>query len=167
MISGTNPPRRPANWFAENLPNLHEGDCTLTSRCTYDYNCVGFVVGDFRWWHPEDLESHYWPDGIERDPRKWAHLYVTALETERFEPLDSVPKFDAAYENIVIFHKGGQFSHVALQVGESRWRSKLGCYEDLEHPLDAVLRGKYGQVFRYMRRDARFGRLTLSEEYRP
>lgn len=33
-------------WFAENLKSLRERECKFTSRATFDYNCVGFAVGD-------------------------------------------------------------------------------------------------------------------------
>jgi len=166
MTFNSDPPIRPPEWFAQNLPDLCESECRLTSKCTFDYNCIGFVVGDFRWWHPEDLESHYWPDGVPRDRRKWAHLYAAALETVHFARTDSLPEFDPAFETIAIFHRAGQFSHAALQISPTTWSSKLGDFEDLEHPFSALLNGRYGQVFCYMRRDARSGRKPLPDEYR-
>lgn len=43
------------------------------------------------------------------------------------------------YEKIAIYAKDGEPTHAARQLGDGRWTSKLGKYEDIEHDsLDAL-----------------------------
>src|SRR5438067_89647 len=94
-------------WFTENLKGLNVSNCKFTSKSTWDYNCVGFAVGDYQWWHWKEQREHYWPDGIKRSPM--AKVYVEALKTAHFEvcPVQNAdPEPD--YEKIAVFHKGGR-----------------------------------------------------------
>lgn len=151
-------------WLRDNFPRLSECDCNWTSRPTWDYNCVGFAVGDYRWWHPDDeYDHHYWPDDATRSP--WASAYVEALKTVHFEECDNAEP-ESGYEKIVVFHKGGLFKHVCIVESAARWRSKLGEYEDLEHPSCGMDDGKYGKVFQYLKRLTAYARQPLPDRYR-
>ena len=58
------------------------------------------------------------------------------------------------YEKIAIYAKDGEPTHAARQLGDGRWTSKLGKYEDIEHDsLDALNGegfGEYGSVALFM-----------------
>ena len=57
------------------------------------------------------------------------------------------------YEKIALYAFVGQFTHVARQLDDGRWTSKLGTLEDITHPsLDSLARGVYGNVHCLMRR---------------
>lgn len=142
---------------------MKEQDCLFTSKATFDYNCVGFVVGDFRWWQPDDdRPERYWPDGVPHD--YWATSFVKALETVHFERCqDGNP--EEGFEKIALFHKGGVFKHASL-VSSPRWKSKLGELEDLEHPSSAMDKSVYGNIHCYMKRDVRRAGQPLPDEYK-
>jgi hypothetical protein len=148
------------------FPKLNEEKCSYTSRQTSDYNCVGLVTGDYLWWHPEDRHGHHWPDSVVR--RGFALDYVKALETVRFEVCPDETQNDtpeAGYQKIVMFHQGGLFKHVAIQLSPNLWKSKMGELEDLEHPLD-IDECQYGKIFKFLRRPLQFAGGALPDEYR-
>jgi hypothetical protein len=68
---------------------------------------------------------------------------------------------EAGYEKIAIYYRPGtvDFLHVARQLSDGRWTSKLGRGEDITHNTVEGLEGvgAYGRVARFMRR-------SLSEE---
>ena len=60
---------------------------------------------------------------------------------------------DPGYEKIAIYALVGQFTHVARQLKDGRWTSKLGALEDITHPsLASLSEGIYGFVHCIMRR---------------
>jgi hypothetical protein len=56
------------------------------------------------------------------------------------------------YEKIAIYTKGRKFCHVARQVPDGRWESKLGTLDDVIHGLEAVEGQLYGAATIFMRR---------------
>ena len=74
---------------------------------------------------------------------------------ERCERVDTEPGF----EKIVVFGEEEYFTHVALQLPNGRWSSKLGNDVVIEHELDDLTRRRspfpqyrYGAVVGVMRR---------------
>ena len=64
---------------------------------------------------------------------------------------DDAPEPD--YEKIAMYAFVGQFTHVARQLYDGRWTSKLGNREVISHPSPANLSaGLYGNVHCIMRR---------------
>ena len=60
---------------------------------------------------------------------------------------------EPAYEKIAIYAFVGEFTHVARQLEDGRWTSKLGHLEVITHPSLANLSaGIYGSVHCTMRR---------------
>jgi len=156
-------------WFEEQLRGINESDCTFISKSTWDYNCIGFIVGDYRWWNPEERQEHHWPDGVPRNFK--IKSVVQALASVHFQVSpDQSASPEPGFQKIVLFHKGGNFTHVALVKSNSVWHSKLGEYEDLEHPLPPPPRRNklegYGLIYKYLRREDRFAGPPLPDEYR-
>lgn len=147
----------------KNLPKLPEAQCEFTSTSTYDYNCVGLAVGDYRWWQADERDEYFWPDGVPRD--YWASSYVQALETVHFEQCQSGDP-EEGYEKVAIFHNGGLFTHVAAIVEFDSAKSKLGEYEDISHPLRKMEGGAYGKILIYLRRPLKFAGEPLPDQYR-
>jgi hypothetical protein len=58
------------------------------------------------------------------------------------------------------------FKHVAVVADEKAWKSKLGEYEDIEHPPAPKKMGKYGLVYRYLKRDVKYAGEPLPDEYK-
>jgi hypothetical protein len=63
---------------------------------------------------------------------------------------------EAGYEKIAIYGKGSEddeYEHVARQLADGTWTSKLGPDDDINHPtLDSLAGGSYGKVLKIMKR---------------
>ena len=60
---------------------------------------------------------------------------------------------EQGYEKIALYSFVGQFTHVARQLDDGRWTSKLGVREVITHPSpDNLSGGFYGNVHCVMRR---------------
>jgi len=153
-------------WFKKNLRGILESRCAFTSKSTFEYNCVGYAVGDFRWWHPAEQKEHYWPEGVARN--FLAQTYVDALKTVHFEecPIQTDAQ-EPGFEKFALFHKAHKFTHIAIIAADGVWKSKLGNLEDIEHPPAVRSKfGSYGLIFKYLRREMRYAREGLLDEYR-
>ena len=123
----------------------------------YDYNCAAYVVGDFNhWWQPPDPDGAdpkwYWPDGAPETG--FVSSYVKAYELRGFELCGA--EREEGFERIALYaNKDGLFTHVALQLSDGKWTSKLGNWEDIQHDNLEVLEGEYpafGFVIHFMRK---------------
>ena len=139
------------------LPGLDASDFAITSTKTEEYNCIAWALKeDDRWWSHNDLLGHYWPEGVRRAGTVSA--YQAALATEGFEICDSGEVVDGV-EKIALFAAGDEFTHVARQLPNGRWTSKLGRDCDIEHELEALVAARspmpsyrYGEVVAFMQR---------------
>ena len=139
------------------LPGLEGGEYAVTSPQTTDYNCVAWVLEDTeRWWTPVRAVGSYWPTGAPRSLR--VADFVAMFRMQGFETCDQEPP-QAGYEQIALFAKDGLFTHVARQLPNGRWTSKLGADVDIEHELEDLIRRRspsasyrYGEVVGYMKR---------------
>ena len=134
------------------FPNLQ--DFSITSERDTQYNCIAWAaeVSDDIWWPGS---SGYWPPTAPTEPTIPAFILA-------FSTLGYVACADGfleqGYEKVAIYAKPDaalnlKVSHMARQLPDGRWTSKLGRSEDIEHAtpseLDSIL---YGKVVQYMQR---------------
>jgi hypothetical protein len=143
----------------DDLPNLKSEhiDWDAASLPTDDYNCMGMAVGVLKWWSPPDAPGclrnprDYWPPFIPGDSID-VDAFMEAARTLGFNPCDD-PKWEMAFEKIVLFHHRGEFTHAAIQTAPDIWKSKFGNLSDFEHTLDEVTGCiHYGDGRQYMKR---------------
>lgn len=136
-------------------PNLKSYRYKITSLPATAYNCVAWAIHeDFRRWSPE--EDAAWPPHLERE--EFLETWEAFFAYQGFEPC-SGPEVDPGHEKIAIYfmededHPGRQRGmHVARQIYDDWWASKLGGEEDIEHQLAALDGRMYGREHRFMRR---------------
>ena len=118
----------------------------VTSDETPEYNCVAWSLEDNeRWWQPFPNDYQFWPEIASESYSTSAYKKMFMLHY-RFEECDS-PDFEEGYEKIAIYGSRCQFTHVARQLADGRWASKLGDWEDIEHnTLKALESQDYGNV---------------------
>lgn len=139
------------------FPRLATSHFVVTSERTPDYNCVAFAVHDrTRWmspvlWDPEQ-QLYPWPGGVPRDDTVAA--WVAALATFGFEVCSS-SSHEAGLEKVAIFAKDDAATHVARQLPDGKWTSKVGKWEDIEHDLLVLEGERYGQVAQVLKRRAK------------
>jgi hypothetical protein len=121
------------------LPELHRviQDDDFKSIVTPRYNCVGFAIGDPNWWDHVGEEGTTWPADL--IGRGSLNDYLEVFRRHGFQTCDRAEGTVAmpGWENIAIFHEGGEFSHVAIQLASGCWVSKLGGYEVRSRRLPA------------------------------
>jgi hypothetical protein len=140
----------------EQFANLGATQYDVTSSETCAYNCVAWAVGECdRWWDPDPLGAGYYsPDGI---PHKGdLAAYVELFKSRGYTPCESREP-EEGVGKIAIYGDPGrcEFKHVARQLENGKWTSKLGTWEDIEHMLEGLEgdRGRgYGCVLVVMRR---------------
>jgi len=133
------------------FPGLRTSPWEITSPRDERYNCVGWAAGrsDRRWWPspspgdwPADLPS---ANSVESLIALFARLgYVLGEPAVRAQ----------SGERIAIFGHAGRPTHVARQLGDGRWTSKLGAEQDIVHELRAIEGEVYGSVVALLARHA-------------
>lgn len=146
------------NYAQEHLenqfPNLTSDNYALTSPDTIDYNCVAWAAeSDEEWWWPDPMEQEYWPDGVPREETLSA--FIEAFRTIGYEPCQD-EELESGVQKIAIYANAQNVPrHVARQLPNGEWTSKIGQYEDIQHQALDVLTGvapAYGTVVQVMQR---------------
>jgi len=113
---------------------------------------VSWAAGDVtRWWWPvPQVKEVHWPPPAERSETLSSFRDAFAsLGYKVCESADAEPNM----EKIAIFAADTP-THVARQLPNGRWTSKLGELEDIEHDLHDLEGDVYGRVVVIMRRAA-------------
>jgi hypothetical protein len=143
----------PEAHYESDCPHLKSLGFTRTSEPAY-YNCVAFVVGDFRrkWWpgeyHPF-WSDDYWPDTAPNE--ETVDAFVSALAVVGYVPCPN-GDLEAGVEKVALYVAAGLVRHAAWQQEDGQWKSKLGSDEDITHTLDGLAGPKYGKVIGYLKR---------------
>ena len=133
-------------WF----PNLQTQKYNITSSKTLDYNCIAWSVeNDRQWWWPDLTYQYYWPEELPRVTRK--DYFIKLYRLYGYE-ICRTDKFEIGYEKIVIFLKSDIPTHVARQLDQEKWTSKLGDSYDISHEISALDGDMYGIPSIFMKR---------------
>ena len=139
-------PPLPNNIFGrfEQLENFR-----VTSGRTTAYNCIAWAAGrEDDWWWPHG--RGYWPLG--KGSTEDVPTFEDAFRTLGYEPCTE-GDWEQDVEKVAIYVKDNKVTHMARQVANGLWTSKLGRAEDIEHENTIELEGKqYGNVICYMSR---------------
>ena len=125
-------------------------DYSLSSPQDVRYNCIAWAAGaDTRWWEPHP--DYYWPPGAPISNNLAA--FIAAFGTLGYECCED-GTLEGDFEKIAVYQSpSGRIEHMARQLRNGRWTSKLGRLEDIEHASPDELEGsEYGTVVQYMRR---------------
>ena len=134
--------------LSEIFPRLDESNHQVTSPRTIKYNCVAWAAGQTdRWWQP----GCFWPIESARDDHGIGNL-VMAFKSFGFEECED-GSLDPSVEKLALYGSSLMYTHVARQLPDGQWTSKLGQLEDIVHATAEVIAGgDYGEVVQYMRR---------------
>ena len=97
------------------------------------------------------MGTGYWPDNAPREVTLDA--FLTAFSLLGFE-ICSSDLLESGVEKIAIYvNARGEPTHIARQLNNGRWTSKLGKSVDIEHAFDSLNNSNlYGAVARILRR---------------
>lgn len=139
-------------WLEHLFPRLRGTGYRVVAPPDPAYNCIAWAVGvaDAWWWPSGDPEQAHWPTSAPRDETLKA--MQTMFEGLGYRVCDS-EDFEPGFEKDAIFATAGHVpTHVARQLPDDRWTSKLGQLECIEHALRDVEGPEYGTVALVMKR---------------
>ena len=136
-------------WVRQTFASLRVEPFSVTSDHTCTYNCIAWAADDTEnWWWPS--VEYYWPEGVPRE--ETIEAFKLAFQTRGYEPCDDGDA-ESGYEKVAIYGSAGRPKHMARQLSNGAWTSKLGSAWDIEHTsLEGVESDEYGQPVRYLRR---------------
>lgn len=137
--------------LASRFPNLATSHVRLTSPDDHGYNCLAWAADEtVRCWHPASFGGMFWPGGPAEDTvEEWIRAYATL----GYRVSDSAA-LESGSEKLAIYADGELPLHVARQLPNGYWTSKLGPREDVEHELDGLVGSEYGRVVAILARPA-------------
>lgn len=132
-------------------PNLNSSNYELKSDPTDEYNCVAWANHI----NHQSVDLSLDDDG---EPLSYPDLscltYIEYFQSQGFEICESA-EWEEGFEKIALYERDDEtFEHVARQMSNSIWTSKLGEWEDIEHSTLESLQSNhfYGIPAWYMRR---------------
>lgn len=106
-----------------------------------------------RWWWPSPGHTarSYWPPNVPREETLAA--FIEAFQVLGYQECDDA-SLEEGHQKIAIYaDDSGKPTHVARQLPNGMWTSKLGRQEDIEHDTVNDVNGPaYGTPVSFMRR---------------
>jgi hypothetical protein len=137
------------------FPNLKKDNHSITSPPTDEYNCIGWAAGENdRFWWPGNHPWYFWP--LPFPDRPTVQVFVEAFATLGYVPC-LTGDLEEAFEKVVLYVDTKKNpTHMARQLRDGTWTSKLGQSFDIMHSTPAAVNGSaYGTVHTFMRRPYR------------
>lgn len=133
-------------------PNLKpNGGCRKTSNADSDYNCISWAaeVTDRWWWPWPNQKGFYWP--VEAPNESTVEAFEIAFRTLGYVPCPTAD-LEPEFQKVAIYARDGRVRHMARQLRNGTWTSKIGELEDITHRTPAALEdAMYGDVVRILR----------------
>ena len=141
--------------LTELFPALNSDNHAITSEAVSKYNCVAWAVGStHHWWQAAHVRGYYWPPGVSTDHtlQSWIH----AFQIHGYS-LCSHGEHEPGWEKLAIYVLDDDDpQHVARQLRNGEWTSKLGELEDISHKTLDVLEGDgpegYGRARHFLKK---------------
>lgn len=97
-----------------------------------------------KWWWPDAYGVYYWPSILPREAT--IENFIAAFGIDGFQVCEN-RNFESDYQKVAIYADNGKPTHMARQLPDGKWTSKLGDGWDIEHSsLDGVESSGYGKV---------------------
>ena len=139
----------------EKFPNLTWENHDETSEEDYSYTCIAWAAGrgpdEGEWWEPSGFPWHTWPPSAGYEYT--TSCYMNAFRTLGYEPCDN-GQLEAGWQKVALYvDQDNVPTHMARQLSNGKWTSKLGSDMDISHDTVEVLEGPcYGTASYYLRR---------------
>jgi hypothetical protein len=125
----------------------------VTSPFDFRYNCIGWAADEQRFWWPDGW--NYWPIPDVREPtvERFTEAFATKGYTEA-----SDGTLEPHIDKLAIYvDSKGFVTHMARQLEDGTWTSKLGKAWDIQHVSEHCLSNStYGSVAKYLKRSRDF-----------
>jgi hypothetical protein len=141
------------------FPRLTREQHDVKSPKTDTYNCIAWAAADTkRWWWPVDSPDSYWPRGAVLE--ETVQGFIRVFQRLGYRVCQS-HEFEKDFEKVAIFvytrttaeYRANSPSHMARQIRNGKWTSKLGDKYDIEHKDLKMMEGpEYGRLGVVLRR---------------
>jgi hypothetical protein len=148
------PERLPAD-ILNLFPKLENCGYSVTSPSARRYNCIAWAAGDTekKWW-PVDDPPYYWPE-IDGPVAEDLDCFVRTFATFGYAPCpDGALEPGSEKVAIYVYPASRVPTHMARQLPNGEWTSKLGNSYDISHATPEGLESDvYGVVALFLRRE--------------
>lgn len=137
--------------------NLKDSEFKITSPKDAQYNCIAFAADDqTKWWW--SIGNKFWLKGVPKNESPKS--FILAFKQLGYKLCESA-ELEKGFEKVAIYTRTvaipnspkGTTTHMAKQLPDGRWKSKLGREEDIEHDKPESICGKaYGEVKHILKR---------------
>ena len=133
------------------FPELNAANSRPTSPITSDYNCIAWAAEESdSWWWPLPIGAGYWPPQVPR--AETVDAFVAAFATIGFLQCET-SSLEAKFHKVAIYTMNNVPTHMARQLPDGTWTSKLGHNIDINHfTLEALHGPAYGAATHYLSR---------------
>jgi hypothetical protein len=139
-------------WIETDYPNLKTAGYKVTSPDTIDYNCVAWAMEetDSWWWPIPENGDNYWTPNVPRE--ETLEAFIQLFATVGYQVCQNAEN-ETNFQKIAIYVLKEKPTHVARQLNNGQWTSKLGSNEDIiHHTLEGLEGENYGQVSTIMKK---------------
>lgn len=107
----------------------------ITSDQTTKYNSVAWAIGGIRekdrWWSP--CPGYFWPADLSKNEN--LDTYVTLFKRHGYIAVKGNDvSLEPGYRKVALFTTSDKVTHVARQLRDGCWTSKIGNWHDILHP---------------------------------
>lgn len=136
--------------LTKKFPNQSSDPFNLTSPPTTKYNCIAWAYGvNDRWMWP-GKPWEYWPPDIPRVVT--IEAFIELFESIGYSECDNGEPEDGFKKVCIFTDKDEKPTHAAKQLPTGEWSSKLGKSYDVQHSIEAMEGGKYGNATVFMKK---------------
>ncbi|HAI76621.1 MAG TPA: hypothetical protein DCM08_10270 [Microscillaceae bacterium] len=130
------------------FPHTEKEPFEITSPETDQYNCLAWAMHDSqRWWDTAD--DDFW---IEANRDNLLQTVIEVCQKLGFQVCED-EQLEEGYEKIALFSNDKQYcAHVARQLNNGKWTSKLGQSFDVIHSIFAIENGIYGNAAIFLKK---------------
>lgn len=123
-----------------------------TSEENGDYNCIAWALYDTQqWWWPTPRYGAFWLAQVPRDNKR--ETVIKIFEMHGYVKCNTAEP-ELGYEKVAIYERPDSgVEHVARQLRDGQWTSKIGEWEDIKHKTpQSVECDDYGTVVQILKR---------------
>lgn len=136
--------------FRPKFPRLAPTNSRWKSPVDSDYNCIAWAAGvNDIWWQPDPFYQYFWPLAADRE--ETIRAYLKAFGTQGYIPCND-DNLEPHVHKVALYALGTKPTHAARQLPDGWWASKLGQDIDIEHTVDALNGGEYGEIVHFLQK---------------
>ena len=147
--------------FWQLFPNATRSNSSKTSEKDGNYNCIAWAAergpDEQEWWWPDPDEKKFeflgytWPPNVSREVN--VESFIEAFQALGYGPCSDGSR-ESGWQKVVVYVDADNIpTHMARQLPDGRWTSKMGKNVDIIHATVEVLEGdEYGKATQYLRR---------------